>query len=110
MTEQTRPETPALIAALGASACCLIPVLALAIGLGGSAGMLARLDILYFPLAGISIMLLLWAWWRVVIAPRRRGEPADRGTMRRLQWMSAGSVLALSLPWLLPLLSCAECH
>jgi len=106
MKNQTHPETPAFIAAIGASACCLIPIVALA--LGGSAGFLAKLDILYFPLAGISVALLLWSWWRVVLSPLRHGEPVSQKGKNRLTLFSAISLLALALPWLLPLLKCSD--
>jgi mercuric ion transport protein len=99
------------LTAIGASACCLIPLTLLALGIGGS--WLSSLSLLepYRPLfIGATLLFLAFAFYRIYLAPRicdpgsSRAQPGARKRLRVAFWIV--STLAFSLiaaPWLIPL-------
>lgn len=99
------------LTAIGASACCLIPLTLLALGMVGS--WLSSLSLLepYRPLfIGATLLFLAFAFYRIYLAPRicdpgsSRAQPGARKRLRVAFWIV--STLAFSLiaaPWLIPL-------
>jgi mercuric ion transport protein len=99
------------LTAIGASACCLLPLILLTLGIGGS--WLSSLSLLepYRPLfIGATLLLLAFSFHRIYLAPRL-GDPgsscAPRNAIKRLRlafWITSTIALGLiALPWLIPL-------
>lgn len=106
----TWPQLGAVLAALGASLCCVAPLLLISIGVGGA--WMSSLTALapYRPLFGIAtVALLALACWRLY---RREADcapgafcanPAIKRRQRLIFWLIAIPVLALlSFPWYAP--------
>lgn len=101
-----------VVAALGASLCCVGPLVLLALGIGGSwVGSLARMEPYRPYLMGATLLLLGWAFHLLYrAAPQcRPGTPcADPRTVRRQRrifWVLTVVLLGLlAVPWLAPLL------
>ncbi len=111
MKHADRPARLGLIAALGAavaaSACCTIPLLLVALGVGGAwVGTLTALE-LYRPLfIGLAVLALSYVAFREWRMSRRAScdcEAAVSSRMRR-RLLAVGAVAALGLmlsPWLI---------
>ena len=98
------------LTAVGASACCVIPLILLTLGIGGS--WLSSLSLLepYRPLfIGATLLLLIFAFRRIYLAPRvcERGSSCVRPGIKRLRvafWIASALALGLiAVPWLIPL-------
>jgi len=107
-----RPLLVAALAAIGASLCCVVPFVLLALGAGGT--WLASLRGLepYRPLFVAAVLVFLGlAFHRLYIAPRRCAEgeicaaPAVLRRQRLVFWVVSAALLALvAFPWYGPLL------
>lgn len=101
-----------MLAAIGASACCVIPLILLALGIGGS--WLSSLSVLepYRPLfIGATLLLLTIAFHRIYLTPRacdpnsRCPRPNARTSQRVAFWIVSTLALCLiAAPWLIPLI------
>ncbi|MDA3922301.1 MAG: mercuric transporter MerT family protein [Salinisphaera sp.] len=98
------------LAAVGASLCCVAPVLFISIGIGGA--WMSSLTALepYRPIfVAITVALLIFAGWRLY---RRRpncepdaacARPAVKRRQRLIFWLTVIPVLALlTFPWYVP--------
>jgi len=118
MSERTRANKTGLwlliagtLTAVGASACCVIPLILLTLGIGGS--WLSSLSLLepYRPLfIGATVLLLSFAFHRIYLAPRvcdPGSSCAQRNVIKRPRlafWIAATLAFGLiAVPWLLPL-------
>ncbi len=107
-----RPLLVAALAAIGASLCCVVPFVLLALGVGGA--WLANLRVLepYRPLFVAAVLVFLGlAFHRLYIAPRRCAEgqvcaaPAVLRRQRLIFWIVSAVLLALvAFPWYGPAL------
>jgi mercuric ion transport protein len=91
MTGQVRAAFLAALASLGVSACCVLPMVFLLFGLGGSwLAVFGRIAAASFHVLAVASVLVLVAW---VLAIRR-------GSARHLRrWLVASTAL-LGLAWL----------
>ena len=99
------------LTAVGASACCVIPLILLTLGIGGS--WLSSLSLLepYRPLfIGATLLLLLFSFHRIYLASRvcdPGSSCAQHNAIKRLRlafWIISTIALGLiALPWLTPL-------
>lgn len=100
-----------LLASIGASACCVGPLLLLSLGIGGAwIGSLTRLEP-YRPVFIVLVLVFLgFAFRKLYVVPQscdtQAGCTADRtrNIQRILFWIVSPLLLALvAIPWLLPL-------
>ncbi|WP_263367456.1 mercuric transporter MerT family protein [Edaphobacter bradus] len=105
------PLLAGVLASLGASVCCVGPLVLLSLGVGGAwISHLTRFEP-YRPLfIGLTLLFLLLAFRRLHFAPRAcaPGTPcADKQTrnnQRLLFWITASVLLALlAAPWVISL-------
>ena len=102
------PETTSMIAgaasALGASTCCVLPLVAISVGVGGA--WIAQLRELerFFPIfAGIAIAAFVYAFYRLYLRPAPCAPdtacvtPARRRSQRIAFWTTLVSAKALIL-------------
>lgn len=99
------------LTAVGASACCVIPLILLTLGIGGS--WLSSLSLLepYRPLfIGATLLLLTFAFHRIYLAPRvcdRESSRVQHHAIKGLRlafWITSALAFGLiALPWLIPL-------
>lgn len=98
------------LAAIGASACCVGPLVLLMLGIGGTwvAGLTA-LEPLRPWLVGATVLFLGLAYRRLYLRPQvcepgaACAEPMVLGRQRRIFWLvSLALVALLSAPWLAP--------
>ena len=99
------------LTALGASACCVIPLILLTLGVGGS--WLSSLSLLepYRPLfIGATVLLLLVSFHRIYLAPRACDTRPSYGQQHAMKlsrlafWITFTLAFGLiALPWLMPL-------
>jgi mercuric ion transport protein len=118
MSEQTRASKNGFwlllagtLTAVGASACCVIPLILLTLGIGGS--WLSSLSLLepYRPLfIGATVLLLALAFRHLYLAPRLRdpgSSCAQSNAIKRPRlvfWIVSTLAFGLiALPWLMPL-------
>lgn len=99
------------LTAVGASACCVIPLILLTVGIGGSwLSSLSRLEP-YRPLFIAATLLFLgFAFYRIYLTPRvcDPGSSCTQHTaIKRLRlafWITSALAFGLiALPWLIPL-------
>lgn len=99
------------LAAIGASLCCVAPLVLLALGIGGTwVGSLTAMEPLRPLFIGLTLLFLGLAWGQLYRVPPlcAPGTPcADPRTLTRQRlvfWVVAGLLLGLlALPWLAPL-------
>jgi hypothetical protein len=91
MTGQVRAAFLAALASLGVSACCVLPMVFLLLGLGGSwLAVFGTISAYSFYVLGVASVLVMVAW---VLSIRR-------GSARHLRgWLVASTVL-VGLAWL----------
>lgn len=59
------------VSALGASACCVLPLAAISVGLGGAwVAQLRELERFYYVFAGIAIAAFAFAFYRLYLRPQ----------------------------------------
>ncbi len=100
-----------LLAGLSASACCLGPVVFLALGISGSwIGNLTALEPYRPVFIGLTLLFLGLAFRRLYLAPRECADKAPCATadtlsrQRRIFWIVTGVVgLMVAFPWYGPL-------
>lgn len=99
-----------VLASVGASACCLGPLLLLSLGIGGAwIGQLTRLEP-YRPLFIVLVVVFLGlAFRKLYVAPRSCDAESlcasdrTRNTQRILFWIISPLLLGLvAIPWLMP--------
>ena len=100
-----------ILAAIGASACCVGPLVLLALGISGA--WISSLTALepYRPIfIGLTLLFLAFAFYRLYLAPRvctPRSACADPRTLKRRRlafWIVTVLVLGLiAVPWVAPL-------
>lgn len=98
-----------VLAAIGASACCLGPLVLLAFGIGGTwVGSLTAMEP-YRPIfIGLTLLFLGLAYRKLYLVPQvctPDTQCADPGTIQRLTfWVVTVLLLGLlAVPWLVPL-------
>ncbi len=99
------------IAAIGASACCVGPLVLLALGISG--GWIATLTALepYRPIfVGVTLLVLGLAFRRLYLVPERCAPgtacavPQTRRNQRLIFWVVAAALIGLlAFPWYAPL-------
>ncbi|MBS7663208.1 mercury transporter MerT [Pseudomonas lalucatii] len=100
------------LAAIGASLCCVAPLLLLTLGVGGAwVGSLTALEVYRPFFAALTLLFLGLAFHRLYIEPQAciPGKSCAAPRMRRQQrlvfWITTVLLLGLlALPWLAPLL------
>ncbi|GAC1384404.1 MAG: hypothetical protein NVSMB30_31510 [Hymenobacter sp.] len=89
-----------LLAALAASLCCITPLLAVVGGLGGAASAFAWLEPYRLYLAGLTVAVLGFAWYRQ-LRPRPAADccavPEKRSVMQSTGFLGAVTALAALL-------------
>jgi mercuric ion transport protein len=98
-----------MMAALGASLCCLVPLVLVLLGIGGTWVSRLRIFEPYRPyLAGLSLLFLGIAGWKLYRKPAcSTGSCPSRGLSREriIFWVITGTLLlVLGFPWFGPLL------
>ncbi len=94
MTGQVCAAVIAAVASLGVSACCVLPMVFILLGLGGSwLAVFGKIAALSYYVVGLSSILILVAW---VLAIRR-------GSSRNLRRWLAVSTALVSVSWLVVL-------
>ena len=99
------------LASIGASACCVGPLLLLSLGIGGAwIGKLTALEP-YRPVFIVLALMFLWlAFRKLYLLPQSCASETDcaadrtRGAQRIIFWIAAPLSLGLvAIPWLMPL-------
>jgi mercuric ion transport protein len=97
------------LAAIGASACCVGPLLLLSLGISGAwIAALTRLEPLRPLFAALALILLFLAWRRLYRAPvcapgQACAKPEVGRRQRLLFWLAAPALLGLiASPWIIP--------
>ncbi len=110
-TDIKRPLIGGIVAAIGASLCCVGPLVLLSLGVGGAwVGNLTALTP-YRPLfIGITLIFLALAFRKLYLVPQTCtpgtacADPATRRHQRLLFWVVSGVLLLLlAFPWMAPL-------
>ncbi len=99
-----------VVAAVGASVCCVLPLVLVMLGVGGSWMSSLTAMAPYRPLfIGLSGLFLGLAFYRLYLKPKAcaPGEPCADPRVRRRQrlvfWIVAGLALGLlAVPWFVP--------
>ena len=93
----------AVLSGLLASACCIGPLLAVVVGVGGS-GMMLRLAPYRPVFAALMVAFLAFGFYRAYVRPRRQGcgcSPASLRVQRVILWLSATLAAVLFwFPWI----------
>ena len=100
-----------VLAGVGASACCVGPLLLLALGIGGAwIGNLTALEPFRPVFIGLTLLFLSLAFRRLYLVPQvcAQGTACDNQQILHRQrptfWIVAALLLALlAVPWVLPL-------
>jgi mercuric ion transport protein len=107
-----RSLVAAILAGIGASLCCVAPLVLLALGIGGAwIGSLTGLEP-YRPIfIGVTVLFFGIAFWELYLAPlacAAGGSCSDPLTLRRQRivlWIAGVLTLGLlAVPWVAPLL------
>lgn len=88
-----------IFTAVGASLCCIVPLLSVAVGFSGAMSMFQWAEPLRIPFAVLTIALLTFAWYREVKQPC----PCEPSQRRRRRFVLFGSTIfalaILSFPY-----------
>ena len=106
MTAQTnikRPLLLAVLAAIGASACCVGPLLLLTLGIGGAwVGNLTAMTPYSPYFTGVTVIILLAVFWQLYIKPKKdcaKGQlcanPKVLYNQRIIFWLVSACLLAM---------------
>ena len=95
-------------AAIGASVCCVGPLVLLTLGIGGAwVGNLTALEPVRPLLAGVTLLFLALAFRRLYLVPQVCApetactQPAMQARQRAVFWLAAAAMLLLlAVPWL----------
>lgn len=97
------------LAAIGASACCVGPLVLLSLGIGGAwVATLTRLEPLRPFFIGLTLVLLVLAWRKLNRAPacapgQACANPAITRRQKAVFWLVTPLLLALlATPWIAP--------
>lgn len=109
LTEK-RSLIASVLAAVGASVCCVLPLVLVMLGIGGSWVSTLTAMSPYRPLfIGLTVLFLGLAFYRLYLKPKACvvGEACANPSVLRRQrfvfWIVAGLVLGLlAVPWLVP--------
>lgn len=101
------PLTGGVIAGIGASICCIGPLVLVALGLGGAAaGLIAFFTPLRPVFIALALLFLGFAAYRLFFMPKTcaPGAPcADPRTLRNQRWLFLGAVVVVAalvaFPW-----------
>src|SRR2546421_90760 len=95
------------VSALGASACCVLPLVAISIGLGGAwIAQLRELERFFYVFVGIAVAAFAFAFYRLYLRPVAQCAPGEeaaclpspsRRGQRILFWTTLVSAKALIL-------------
>jgi len=96
-----------VLAAVGASMCCVGPLVLVSLGLSGAwISSLSKLEPLRPALVAVALALLAWAWHQLCRAPANceADEPCADSNVRQRQrlifWLvSVALILLLTFPW-----------
>ena len=96
------------VAAIGASVCCVVPLVLLTLGLGGAwVGNLTALEPARPLLIGVTLLFLALAFRRLYLMPQvcapeaACAQPVIQARQRAVFWLAAaGMLLLLAVPWL----------
>jgi mercuric ion transport protein len=104
------PESASLVAgaisALGASACCVLPLVAVSVGLGGAwIAQLRELERFFYVFVGVAVAAFAFAFYRLYLKPAAHcapgdeacAAPASRRGQRIIFWATLVSAKALIL-------------
>lgn len=98
-----------IAAAIGASACCVGPLVLLSLGIGGAwVSTLTHLEPLRPVFIGLTLVLLVMAWRKLFRAPtcvpgQACANPKVAGRQKMLFWLITPALLALiASPWIIP--------
>lgn len=94
-----------LIAAIGASLCCITPILALVAGIGGVASAFAWLDPFRPYLIGLTSIVLAFAWFQKVKASKKSADCACNDTQDHTSFFQSSKFLAVTTILAIGLLS-----
>jgi mercuric ion transport protein len=99
-----------VLAAIGASACCVGPLVLLSLGIGGAwVSSLTQLEPLRPIFVGLTVVLLAMAWRKLHRAPacvpgQVCADPKIARLQKLLFWLVAPLLLGLiTSPWIIPL-------
>src|SRR5437773_1224965 len=106
MMKRPAPETASIVAgiasALGASTCCVLPLVAVSIGLGGAwIAQMRELERFFPVFVGLAIAAFAYAFYRLYLKPAPCAPdpacvtPRTRRTQRIAFWMTLISAKAL---------------
>jgi mercuric ion transport protein len=104
-TSQRLPLIGGVLAALGASACCILPLALVSLGLGGAWLSYARVLEPYRPAFGVlTLGLVAFAFWHLYLRSRPCDvEACEVGPSTRAQlvfWVvSSAALLLFAFPW-----------
>lgn len=102
-----KPLTGSVLAAIGASVCCVVPLVLVLLGVTGAwLGVLHRFEPLRPVFVVLALGLLGWAFWSLYIQPRRCApgeacaQPAVLKRQRVIFWLVGLPLLVLlAFPW-----------
>jgi mercuric ion transport protein len=95
-----------ILAAVGATSCCLLPLLLVGVGLGGAWIATARsLEVLQLPFAVICVLSLGYAFFRLYLRPPvcSPGQECELPRVQRVQravfWTALGAIVLLGVAY-----------
>lgn len=100
------PLTGGVVAGIGASVCCIGPLVLVTLGLGGAAGLIAFFTPLRPVFIGLALLFLGFAAYRLFFVPKVCAPGtlhADPRTLRNQRWLFLGAVIVVAalvaFPW-----------
>lgn len=101
----------AVLAAIGASVCCVLPLVFVVLGIGGAwISAVTHVEVLRPIAIGLTLLCLSIAFWKLYITPKTCAidkpcaQPKVLQRQRLIFWVVTLLILALiGFPWLVPL-------